>query len=101
MGWAFLAVSLVGACFTVNALRPTHRWQLIALSFFAGWFTTELAVFHVAWQAIATVVFVWLGALGTWPGVAGLAITGASWAGLLWLQIVSTRAGRVMETALR
>jgi acetyl esterase/lipase len=101
MGWAFLVVSLVGAWFTVNAYRPSRRWQLIALSFFAGWLTVELAVFHVAWQVTATVVFVWLGALDTWPGVLGLAITAVSWAGLLWLQLVSSRAGRVMEEALR
>jgi acetyl esterase/lipase len=101
MGWAFLAVSLVGAWFTVNAYWPSRRWQLIALSFFAGWFTTELAAFHLVWQGAATGVFVWLGALDTWPGVAGLAITLASWAGLLWLQLVSSRAGRIMEAALR
>jgi acetyl esterase/lipase len=101
MGWAFLAVSLVGAWFTVNAYRPSRRWQLLGLSFFAGWLTVELAVFHVVWQAVATVVFVWLGALDTWPGVAGLVITAASWAGLVWLQLVSSRAGRVMENALR
>jgi acetyl esterase/lipase len=101
MGWAFLAVSLVGAWFTVNAYRPSRRWQLIALSFFAGWFTAELAVFHVAWQVAVTIVFVWLGALGTWPGIAGLVITAVSWGGLLWLQLVSSRAGRVMEEALR
>jgi acetyl esterase/lipase len=101
MGWAFLAVSLVGAWFTVNACRPSRRWQLLALSFFAGWFTVELAVFHVTWQAAATVVFVWLGALETWPGIAGLVITIASWVGLLWLQLVSSRTGRVMEDALR
>src|ERR671918_2949766 len=101
MGWAFLAVSLVGAWFTFNAFRPSRRWQLLALSFFAGWLTAELAVFHVAWQVVATIVFVWLGALDTWPGIAGLVITAASWGGLLWLQLVSSRAHRVMEEALR
>jgi acetyl esterase/lipase len=101
MGWAYLAVSLVGAWFTLNAFLPSRRWQLIALSFFAGWLTAELAVFHVVWQVGATIVFVWLGALDTWPGVAGLVITAASWAGLLWLQVVGSRAGRVMEAALR
>ena len=36
MGWAYLAVSLVGAWFTFNAYRPSRRWQLLTLSFFAG-----------------------------------------------------------------
>jgi acetyl esterase/lipase len=101
MGWAFLAVSLVGAWFTVNAYRPSRRWQLLTLSFFAGWFTAELAVFHIAWQVAATVLFVWLGALESWPGVVGLVITLTSWAGLLGLQLVSGRSARVMEDALR
>jgi acetyl esterase/lipase len=101
MGWAFLAVSLVGAWFTVNAYRPSRRWQLLTLSFFAGWFTSELAVFHVAWQAAATVVFVWLGALESWQGIAGLVITLVSWAGLLGLQLGSGRSATVMENALR
>jgi acetyl esterase/lipase len=101
MGWAFLAVSLVGAWFTVNAYRPSRRWQLLTLSFFAGWFTSELAVFHIAWQAAATVVFVWLGALESWAGIAGLVITLVSWAGLLGLQIGSGQSAAVMENALR
>jgi len=101
MGWAFLAVSLVGAWFTVNAYRPSRRWQLLTLSFFAGWFTGELAVFHIAWQVAATVLFVWLGALESWAGIAGLVITLASWAGLLGLQLVSGRSARAMEDALR
>src|SRR5918994_614029 len=101
MGWAFLAVSLVGVWFTVNAYRPSRRWQLLTLSFFAGWFTSERAVFHIAWQVAATVVFVWLGALESWPGVVGLVIAVTSWAGLLGLQLVSGRSARVMEDALR
>ena len=101
MGWAYLAVSLVGAWFTYNAWRPSRRWQLLTLSFFAGWFTGELAVFHIAWQVGATVLFVWLGALESWAGIAGFVITLASWAGLLGLQLVSGRSARVMEDALR
>ena len=101
MGWAYLAVSLVGAWFTFNAYRPSRRWQLLTLSFFAGWFTSELAVFHIAWQVAATVLFVWLGALGSWAGIVGLVVTLASWAGLLGLQMVSGRSALVMEDALR
>ncbi|HMF84232.1 MAG TPA: alpha/beta hydrolase [Acidimicrobiia bacterium] len=101
VGWAYLAVSLLGAWFTYNAYRPSRRWQLLTLSFFAGWFTGELAVFHIVWQVAATVVFLWLGALESWAGVAGLVITLASWAGLLGLQLVSGRSARAMEEALR
>jgi acetyl esterase/lipase len=101
MGWAFLAVSLVGAWFTINALWPSRRWQLLVLSFFAGWMTAELAYFHLAWQAVATAIFIWAGALDTWPGLVGLAITLVSWAGLTWVIIVSLRSKHVVEAALR
>ena len=101
ISWIFLAVSIVGAAFTINAYRPSSRWQLLGVSFFAGWFTGELALFHLAWQLVATVVFVSLGALDEWPGVVGLVISVASWIGLVWIQVVALRSGRVMEQALR
>jgi acetyl esterase/lipase len=97
----FLAVSLVGAWFTFNAFRPSRRWQTVTVSFFAGWLTGELAVFHLVWQAAAAAVFVWLGALDAWPGLVGLGICIGSWAGLVWLQIGALRSAHVMEQALR
>ena len=99
--WAFLIVSLIGAWFTLNAFFPTRRWQLISVSFFASWLTNELAWFHIAWQVVATFVFVWLGALESWPGFVGLVITTVSWVGLAWAQAVSLRGGHVLEAALR
>ncbi|MGH9033483.1 MAG: alpha/beta hydrolase fold domain-containing protein, partial [Acidimicrobiia bacterium] len=99
--WIFLAVSIIGAGFTINAYRPSSRWQLLGVSFFAGWLTGELALFHLAWQLVATVVFVSLGALDEVPGVVGLTISIASWIGLLWIQVVALRSARVIERALR
>ena len=101
MCWVYLAVSVVGAWFTYNAFRPSHRWQWLGVSFFAGWLTAELALFHLVWQVVATIVFVWLGALEAWPGWVGLAISVCSWIGLLWLQAGSLRAAKVIEDALR
>lgn len=99
--WLFLAVSLWGAWFTWNGYRPWRRHRhLSVLSFFAGWLTTELALHHLAWQAIATAVFVWLGALDGLAGRVGLAITLASWGGLAGLLREAWRAGAVVERAL-
>ncbi|MGZ4690443.1 MAG: alpha/beta hydrolase fold domain-containing protein [Acidimicrobiia bacterium] len=100
MPWLFLAVSVYGAWFTVNAFRPSSRWQLLGASFFAAWLTGELAVWHIVWQAVATVGFIALGALDAWPGWLGLAITLASWAGLVVLSAVSRRSGLVFDHAL-
>ncbi len=100
MPWLFLAVSLLGAWFTFNAFRPSSRWQLLGISFFAAWLTGELAIWTIVGQAVATVGFVALGALDAWPGWLGLAITAASWVGLLLLAAVSRRSGLAFDTAL-
>ena len=77
MSWLFLLVSLVGAWLTYNAYhaRCTRRARRAAISFFAGWLTSELALHHIAWQAVMTLVFIRAGALHAWPGRLGLLIT--------------------------
>jgi acetyl esterase/lipase len=99
--WVFLAVSLWGALFTWVAIRPPQRprWLNVAV-FFAGWLTSELAAHHVAWQAVATIAFVWAGALEAWPGWLGLGITLASWAGLLASLRTARGARDVVERSL-
>lgn len=102
VSWIFLAVSLWGAAFTWNALFPiTRGMRISALSFAAGWLTSELALHHVAWQAAATLVFGLAGALDHRPGQIGLAITLVSWLGLGVAQLRAARAGRVADEALR
>ena len=101
MSWLFLAVSLWGAWFTWNALRPSWDSPRFAVvSFAAGWLTTELALHHIVWQVVATVFFAYAGALHHWPGALGLVITFASWAGLLLVQRQAHAAEDVMERAL-
>jgi acetyl esterase/lipase len=86
VAWLFLGVSLVGAVFTLNAFVPVRRVPVLFVpSFFGSWLTAELALHHIVWQAIATVLFVQFGALSEWPGLVGMAVTVASWLGLLWL----------------
>ncbi len=99
--WLFLFVTVIGAGFTFNAYLPTRaRGPLIFPSFFAGWLTSELSAHHFAWQLVATVVFVALGALEAWPGWVGLGITLVSWAGLFGLSLQAWRSGDVVEDAL-
>lgn len=102
MPWLFLFVSLVGAWFTFNVYRPMYAAPRRAtVSFFAGWLTSELAAHHIAWQAVATAVFVWLGALQAWPGWLGLLITAVSWSGLVRLFWGAHATEMVVEQALR
>jgi acetyl esterase/lipase len=101
MSWAFLAVSLLGACFTINAFRPVKVEPFAVPSFFAGWLTSELPLHHLAWQVVATAAFAAAGALGGPPGWAGLGVAVASWCGLAVLAIQAGRAGGVVDGALR
>lgn len=83
MEWVFLAVSLNGAAYTVNAYLPVKRHPLFfGWSFFASWITIELAWAHLVIQVLATAFFARKGVLRTRPGKAALAINLASWVGL-------------------
>ncbi|MCB1269918.1 MAG: alpha/beta hydrolase [Microthrixaceae bacterium] len=83
MGWVCLAVSVNGAIYTINALRPARRSRLfVGWSFFASWLTIELAPFQIIWQALATLFFVRRGALRSPQGRLGVGINVLSLAGL-------------------
>ncbi|MFS8068272.1 MAG: alpha/beta hydrolase fold domain-containing protein [Byssovorax sp.] len=102
MSWVFFAAALAGALFTLNALRPPHRfWLVQGPAFFASWLTSELAPHHLLWQAAATAGFLYAGALVGWQGRAALGLVALSWVGLAWLHVESRRARGAMEGALR
>lgn len=99
--WLFLALSLWGALFTLNALWPLRGGpRMRVLAFFPAWLTTELALHHICWQAVATLAFIAFGALDRVAGQAGLAITLVSWAGLGWLLLNAHLDGKVVRAAL-
>jgi acetyl esterase/lipase len=93
--WVYLAVSLLGAALVFNTFRPASHEYLLVPSFFAGWYTGEMPLWHIVWQLAATGVFALLGAFGSWPGWLGLAVAAASWVGLGVLVTVGQRAGHV------
>ena len=80
ISWVFLGLSIWGAAWTWVSFRPPRRPGLLMMvGFFAAWSTTELAPLHVLWQFAAVLIFIALGALESWAGWVGLAITLASW----------------------
>ena len=95
----FLILAIVGLAHTANALRPRRR-VLVGASFFAAWLTTELAIFHLAWQLVATAIFIAAGAADSSFGVVALALTCLSWSGLVWMVVVALHTGDVMDAAL-
>ncbi len=97
----FFGLSLFGALLTLNVHRPVRRLGFLAIpSFFLGWLVGDLAIFHVAIQAVVTIGFVSAGVLEHGLGQAGLAITLVSWAGLLWVWPISLKAGPIAQAAL-
>jgi acetyl esterase/lipase len=101
-GWAYLAVSVNGLAYTLNAFRPPRRSRiLLGWSFLASWVTIELAPFHLVWQILATGAFAARGALRTRAGRIGLGITVTSWIGLALTIRQSFAARHEIREALR
>ncbi|GAC1315098.1 MAG: alpha/beta hydrolase [Acidimicrobiales bacterium] len=96
----FLVVSLIGLAYTINAFKPARAEVLSVFTFVSGWLTSELPIHNLVWQGLATVVFVALGALRSWPGWVGLAVTAVSWAGLVQLARMGVESGAVVDRAL-
>ncbi len=101
ISWWFLAATIVGLWFTRQALHPVAQPARRAIpSFFAGWLANELAVHHVVWQVVATVAFVWAGALEGWPGWVGLVLGVVQWLMALRLVRASLQTPHVVDAAL-
>lgn len=101
LGILLLVGGLVGAGLTLNAFLPVRgnrRW--LVPSFLASWLTMELAGHHILWQMSVTAVLAALGALETWPGRVGLAVSLVSWAGLVALIVQGRTSSRAMRDAL-
>jgi acetyl esterase/lipase len=97
--WVFLAGSLVGAALVVNAFRPPRLEVLLVPSFFAGWYTGEMPLWHIVWQMAATVAFALAGAFRWWPAWVGLGVAVASWVGLAVLAAIGRGAAAVFGRA--
>jgi acetyl esterase/lipase len=82
-----------------NAFRPARYRLLEVPSFFAGWYTAEMPVWHIVWQVAATVVFALAGSLESWPGWVALGINVAAWTGLVVLARISGSARLVFSRA--
>jgi acetyl esterase/lipase len=83
MEWVYLAISINGAVYTANALKPIKQNRLLfGWSFFASWITIELAWLHVAWQVATTAWFARRGVLRSGKGKLALLLNLFSLAGL-------------------
>ena len=98
--WYCLA-SAFGLLWTAAAwFGLRHMGPAVPVYFMMSWLTGELALFHLGWQALATLAFTGFGGLAGAAGAAGLAMSFVSWAGLLDLQRRSSLAEGVLEQSL-
>jgi acetyl esterase/lipase len=100
-GQTFLVVATIGLLLSLSAWVPARRLGPFSfLYMMAGWLTGELALQHLAWQALATLGFAVAGAFESPLGVAGLALTFLSWGLLLASFLRGVRAGVESQRAL-
>jgi acetyl esterase/lipase len=98
--YAYLAVTAIGLFAVVMAYRPIKREPGTVLAFVTAWIAGELAFQNIVWQAAATALFIWAGALSNWAGYLGLALAVVGWVGLIGLGIAGHRASRVVAASL-
>jgi acetyl esterase/lipase len=100
-GWLFLAVAVVGLLFSASAWLPARRLGAFVMVYMmSGWLAGELALQHLAWQALATLGFAVAGAFETPAGIAGLALTFVSWGLLLATHLRGVYAAHEVRGAL-
>ncbi len=101
VAWLFLAVSLAGAGFTLNALRPIKGGRVLLIpAFLSSWIVGEMVAHQFVWQLASTLVFVWLGALEHAPGWVALGVTTISWVALVVMWVSARQAEGVVRGAL-
>jgi acetyl esterase/lipase len=90
-GAALLVLGLAAALLVLNAWRPRRRGRLALVSWALAWFATELAAHALGLLLALAVLLIWLGALGSPTGWAGLAVLAAAVAAGLPLAVSARR----------
>jgi acetyl esterase/lipase len=88
---ALLIVGLVALVLAANACAPRRDSMLLAASFFAGWYTIELAPHLLVIEAVATVALVAAGGLADPVGWIGLTACALGVAGTVTMIVQSWR----------
>ncbi|MCA9660392.1 MAG: alpha/beta hydrolase [Myxococcales bacterium] len=97
--WLLLSLGVLSIGLSINALRPRRGLALLLPSFFAAWWTTELALHSLLIQLGLAFLLVAEGALEG-VGLVGAALLLASWALLLVIQREGHRADVAIRAAL-
>jgi acetyl esterase/lipase len=100
-GGLYLAFAALSLLFSASAWFPARRLGPFAMPYMmSGWLTGELALQHLAWQALVTLGFAVAGAFESAAGVGGLALAFVSWGLLLACHLRGLRAAHETHAAL-
>lgn len=101
MSETFLVCTAIGAMFAATGIvRGREVGPLGPLWFFSGWLASELPLFHIGWQMLATFWFVANGALAAPEGWLGLLLAVGSWGAFLVMHLRALQAPGVFDRAL-
>ena len=104
MSWSvvYLALGVIAALCTAFALVQARRVYWFApLYFLCAWLAGELALVHIIWQLILSILVVLLGGMSDPWIQAGLALFALSWFGLIQLHIQAMDSPSALWPALR
>ncbi|MEM8561165.1 MAG: alpha/beta hydrolase [Pseudomonadota bacterium] len=104
MSWAgfYTFLALVSAVFTLSAIVRARKIHWLAPFYFlTAWLSSELALIHILWQILLTLVLVLTGVLVNSTAQLGLALFLLSWLGLLYLHCEAFNTARYFDVALR
>lgn len=99
-GFLLLAAGIATVLLTANALFPRRGPRMLVVSFAASMLTLELAGHQMVIQLGGAALLVALGALGVWSGRVGLALSGVSWALLLYVVVEGRGTRGIIRDAL-
>lgn len=94
VGWITLAVGVIGALLTLNAIRPLRSPLVLFQSMIAAWLVSELALHHLAWQLVAIGAAITFDALATPYGIAGVVLLSLSSLGAWRLYAMAREAAQ-------
>ncbi|MEM1155690.1 MAG: alpha/beta hydrolase [Pseudomonadota bacterium] len=103
MSWAglYTFLAIVSVLCTVSAIVKARKIRWLAPFYFlTAWLSSELALVHIVWQMLLTLVFTFSGVLNSATGQFGVALFVLSWLGLLYLHCEALNTPRYFSAAL-
>ena len=104
LGWftVYLVLGAISLFCTATAIVQARRiYWLVPVYFMLAWLAGELALIHIAWQVVLTLLVALFGGFANQQAQWGLALFAAAWLGLLYLHVQAMDSPRHLWAALQ